>query len=89
MDDAKKRRRDVSIHWVSISGSGGHGRRIRNVLVENVRCYESALRGAVEVSDGTDNITVRKIYAESAVYAIDVHIHSRPLSRDSSPYYSE
>ena len=43
-------RRDV----VSISGSGGHGRRIRDVLVENVRCYESALRGAVEVSDGTD-----------------------------------
>lgn len=67
-------RRDV----VSISGSSGHGRRIRNVLVENVRCYESAHRGAVEVSDGTDNITVRKVYAESAVYAIDVQDHRQP-----------
>jgi hypothetical protein len=64
-------RRDV----VSISGSNGHGRKIRNVLVENVRCYQSAFRGAVEVSDGTDNITVRKVYAEDAVYAIDVQDH--------------
>jgi hypothetical protein len=67
-------RRDV----VSISGSSGQGRRIRNVLVDNVRCYDSALRGAVEVSDGTDNITVRKVYAESAVYAIDVQDHNQP-----------
>jgi len=48
------------------------------VLVDNVRCYDSRLRGAVEVSDGTDNITVRKVYAESAVYAIDVQDHSQP-----------
>lgn len=67
-------RRDV----VSISGSDGNGRRIRNVLVDNVRCYDSAFRGAVEVSDGTDNITVRKVYAESAVYAIDVQDHNKP-----------
>jgi hypothetical protein len=66
-------RRDV----VSISGSDGKGRRIRNVLVDNVRCYDSAHRGAVEVSDGTDNITVRKVYAESAVYAIDVQDHKK------------
>jgi hypothetical protein len=62
---------------VSISGSDGKGRRIRNVLVDNIRCYDSRLRGAVEVSDGTDNITVRKVYAESAVYAIDVQDHKR------------
>lgn len=62
---------------VSISGSNGKGRRIRNVLVDNVRCYDSRLRGAVEVSDGTDNITVRKVYAESAVYAIDVQDHNQ------------
>ena len=67
-------RRDV----VSISGSDGNGRLIRNVLVDNVRCYDSAHRGAVEVSDGTDNITVRKVYAESAVYAIDVQDHNKP-----------
>src|SRR5436190_7728039 len=67
-------RRDV----VSISGSNGNGRRVRNVLVDNVRCYDSDLRGAVEVSDGTDNITVRKVYAESSVYAIDVQDHKQP-----------
>jgi hypothetical protein len=63
---------------VSISGSSGKGRKIRNVLVENVRCYDSRLRGAVEVSDGTDNITVRKVYAESAIYALDVQDHKQP-----------
>lgn len=63
---------------VSISGSSGSGRRIRNVLVDNVRCYDSRLRGAVEVSDGADNITVRKVYAESAVYALDVQDHNQP-----------
>lgn len=63
---------------VSISGGSGDGRKIRNVLVDNVRCYDSRLRGAVEVSDGTDNITVRKIYAESAVYALDVQDHKKP-----------
>jgi hypothetical protein len=63
---------------VSISGSSGKGRKIRNVLVENVRCYDSRLRGAVEVSDGTDNITVRKVYAEEAIYALDVQDHKQP-----------
>jgi hypothetical protein len=63
---------------VSISGSSGSGRKIRNVLVDNVRCYDSRLRGAVEVSDGTDNITVRNVYAEAAVYALDVQDHNQP-----------
>jgi hypothetical protein len=67
-------RRDV----VSISGSSGKNRRIRNVLVDNVRGYDSEFRGTVEVSDGTDNITVRKVYAESSVYAVDVQDHNQP-----------
>jgi hypothetical protein len=70
--------RGVVRDTVSISGSGGNGRKIRNVLVDNIRCYNSRLRGAVEVSDGTDNITVRKVYAESAVYALDVQDHNKP-----------
>jgi len=70
--------RGVCRDVVSISGSSGHGRLIRNVLVDNVRCYDSSHRGAVEVSDGTDNITVRKVYAESALYAIDVQDHNKP-----------
>ncbi len=67
---------------VSISGSDGHGRLIRNVLVDNVRGYDSALRGAVEVSDGTDNITVRKVYAEGSLYAVDVQDHKQPGQRN-------
>ncbi len=63
---------------VSISGSKGEGRLIRNVLVDNVRSYKSERRGAVEVSDGTDNITVRKVYAEDCIYAIDVQDHRAP-----------
>jgi hypothetical protein len=63
---------------VSISGSSGNGHRIRNVLVDNIRGYDSRLRGAVEVSDGTDNITVRKVYAEASVYAVDVQDHNKP-----------
>jgi hypothetical protein len=70
--------RGVVRDTVSISGSSGNGRKIRNVLVDNVRCYDSRLRGAVEVSDGAENITVRKVYAESAVYAIDVQDHNQP-----------
>jgi hypothetical protein len=62
---------------VSISG-GNNGAKIRNVLVDNVRGYRSSLRGAVEVSDGTDNVTVRKVYAEECVYAVDVQDHNRP-----------
>ena len=64
---------------VSIGGGGEHGRRIRNVLVDNVRGYDSKLRGAVEVSDGTENITVRNVYAENSVYGVDVQDHGKPL----------
>ncbi len=62
---------------VSISG-GNTGAKIRNVLVDNVRGYRSSKRGAVEVSDGTNNVTVRKVYAEDCVYAVDVQDHNRP-----------
>ncbi len=62
---------------VSISG-GNADAKIRNVLVDNVRGYKSSKRGAVEVSDGTDNVSVRKVYAEECVYAVDVQDHNRP-----------
>lgn len=71
--------RDIEAHRmgrdaVSISG-GNRGQRVRNVLVENVRLQRGYFRGAVEVSDGTDNVTVRHVHAEDAVYAIDVQDH--------------
>ncbi|MBX7258575.1 MAG: right-handed parallel beta-helix repeat-containing protein [Candidatus Hydrogenedentes bacterium] len=63
---------------VSLSGGGEHGHRIRHVLVENIRDYDSEMRGAVEVSDGTCDITVRNVYAERCVYALDVQDHGKP-----------
>jgi len=62
---------------VSISGGDG-GQVVRHALVDNIRAYGSELRGAVEVSDGSDNITVRKVYAQECAYAIDVQDHKRP-----------
>lgn len=59
---------------VSLGGGNG-GQRIRDVTVENVRLIKGYHRGAVEVSDGADNITVRRVYAEDAPYAIDVQDH--------------
>ena len=66
---------------VSMSG-GNQGRRIRDVTVENVRIERSYERGAVEVSDGTDNIVVRHVYAENALYAVDVQDHSPRTATD-------
>ena len=63
---------------VSISGGDSKGFKVRNVLVDNVRAYDSQRRGAVEVSDGSENVTVRKVYAERCVYAVDVQDHSKP-----------
>jgi len=75
--------RDITGHHVirdtvSISGGDKLGFKIRNVLVDNVRAYDSSKRGAVEVSDGSENITVRKVYAERCIYAVDVQDHSKP-----------
>lgn len=59
---------------VSLSGGCG-GQRIRHVTVENIRLKKGYHRGAVEVSDGSDDVTVRHVHAEEAVYAIDVQDH--------------
>jgi len=65
---------------VSLSGTaGGRNPKVRNILVENIRGYDSSLRGSVEVSDGTNNITVRTVYAENCRYAIDVQDHNHPV----------
>jgi hypothetical protein len=61
---------------VSISG-GNNGLKARNLTVENVRLEKGYHRGAVEVSDGSDNVTVRNVYAQDAVYAIDVQDHGK------------
>ena len=62
---------------VSIGGRGHEGLYIRHLLVENIRSYGSRLRGPVEVSDGSEHITVRDVYAESSFYGVDVQDHSQ------------
>jgi hypothetical protein len=61
---------------VSIAGTGEPS-KVRDVTVENVSLKKGHRRGAVEVSDGTDNIKVRGVYAEDCVYAIDLQDHAR------------
>lgn len=62
---------------VSIAGAGERG-LVRNVLIENVRASDSSMRGAVEVSDGAQDVTVRGVFAERCVYAVDVQDHDNP-----------
>jgi hypothetical protein len=65
---------------VSISGGDRRwGMCVRNVLIEDVRLERGYRRGAVEVSDGSDNITVRRVYAKDAKYAIEVHDHGQKV----------
>ena len=68
---------------VSISG-GIEGRKVRNVTVDNVSQIKGYYRGAVEVSDGTDNITVRNVYAEDCIYAVDVQDHRRKCAANTN-----
>ena len=62
---------------VSIGGEGDKGLYVRHLVVENIRAYNSRLRGPVEVSDGSEYITIRDIYAESSFYGVDVQDHER------------
>ncbi len=63
---------------VAVGDRGEEGLAVHNVLVETIRCYDSSLRGAVNIKDGNDNITVRDIYASNSVYAVDVQDHKKP-----------
>ncbi len=63
---------------MSIGDHGDQGLTVHNVLIENIRCYDSSLRGAVNIKDGNDNITIRDIYASNSVYAVDIQDHKKP-----------
>ena len=58
--------------------------RVRDVTVENIRLERSYHRGAVEASDGTDNITIRNVFAQDAVYAVDVQDHGAPSAPNTN-----
>ncbi len=65
---------DIARDHVSIEGHGD-GQIVKNVVVERIRAYGSENRGAVEVADGSKNVTVRDIYAEDARYGVDFQDH--------------
>ncbi len=69
--------RNIIRDVVSMSGAGDLGFFLRHLVVENIRSYGSELRGPVEVSDGSEHITVRDIYAENCAYGVDVQDHGR------------
>jgi hypothetical protein len=60
---------------VSIGGAGEQGLFVRHLVVENIRAHGSRMRGPVEVSDGSEHITVRDVYAESCHYGVDIQDH--------------
>ncbi len=65
--------RSASRDGVSVTGRNG---RVSHVLIENIRSYGGSNRGAVEVADGSFNVTVRNVYAEDSAYALDImHDH--------------
>ncbi|KAJ8903426.1 hypothetical protein NDN08_004534 [Rhodosorus marinus] len=45
----------------------------KNILVENLRAYDSKFKGALEVSNGVQDIFVQTIYAERCVFAFGMH----------------
>lgn len=76
---------------VSIGGNSNEDDAARSdcaivhVVIDDVRCFKDVLagkedgridsRGAVEVSDGTENITVKRVTAENSEYAVDLQTH--------------
>lgn len=60
---------------VSIAGQGHRGFLNWHILVEDIRSYDSALKGAVEVCDGNRHITVRRVYADGGQYGVDIQDH--------------
>ena len=62
---------------VAVGDHGDQGLTVHNVLVENIRCYDSSLRGAVNLKDGNDNVIVRDIYSSNSVYGVDIQDHKK------------
>lgn len=69
--------RNIRRDGVSLTGYGDLGFFNRNILIENITAYGSNDRGAVEISDGNEQITVRNIYADSCRYGVEVQDHER------------
>lgn len=69
--------RNIRRDGISLTGYGDLGFFNRNILVENITVYGSNDRGAVEISDGNEQITVRNIYADTSRYGVEIQDHER------------
>jgi len=67
--------RDNVVDVISNDGMS-EGQWISNLYIENIRAYNCVEKGAVELSDGCRNCTVRSVYAANCLYAVDVQQHS-------------
>uniref|UniRef100_A0A7S0G4Z6 Right handed beta helix domain-containing protein n=1 Tax=Rhodosorus marinus TaxID=101924 RepID=A0A7S0G4Z6_9RHOD len=60
---------------VSLTTSSAGKVNTKNIVVDNVRMYSSGQRGAVEISNGVEDIFVRNVYAENCFYAVAIQDH--------------
>ncbi|KAJ8903137.1 hypothetical protein NDN08_004249 [Rhodosorus marinus] len=70
---------DMNRDVVAIDGNGrddgSGGDFISNITIDNVRSHTSLQAGAVEVSDGVSDISVRNVYAIDSIYALTIQDH--------------
>ncbi len=69
--------RNIRRDGISLTGYGVLGFFNRNILIENITAYGSNDRGAVEISDGNEQITVRNIDAVNCRYGVEIQDHKR------------
>mmetsp|Transcript_23156 Transcript_23156/g.92535 ORF Transcript_23156/g.92535 Transcript_23156/m.92535 type:complete len:416 (-) Transcript_23156:289-1536(-) len=62
---------------VSLSTGNGGQATTKNIVVENIRAYGSRDRGAVEISDGVEDIFVRNVYAIDCYCAVSIQNRGR------------
>ncbi|KAJ8903430.1 hypothetical protein NDN08_004538 [Rhodosorus marinus] len=62
---------------VALTTAGDGAITTSHVLVENIKAFNSDLRGAVEVGDGVEDIVIRNVYARGCYYTIAIQDHQR------------
>jgi len=62
---------------VALTTAGDGAIKTSHILVENIRAFNSDLRGAVEVGDGVEDIVIRNVYARESFYTIAIQDHQR------------
>eukprot|EP00189_Rhodosorus_marinus_P004349 CAMPEP_0113969656 /NCGR_PEP_ID=MMETSP0011_2-20120614/10497_1 /TAXON_ID=101924 /ORGANISM="Rhodosorus marinus" /LENGTH=319 /DNA_ID=CAMNT_0000983455 /DNA_START=235 /DNA_END=1194 /DNA_ORIENTATION=+ /assembly_acc=CAM_ASM_000156 len=64
---------------VFMTTTNGGRSTTKNIIVENIRSYDSMFKGALEVSSGVQDIFAQNIYAERCAFAFGMHDHGGQL----------